>query len=282
MKQWRRVQSFATMCLFASAFCMVGSVGVLAQIDLSPKDIFLDRGKSGRTAVEFNVLLKRDGRERTVYSNYPFQDGDQMKFQFELNKAAYVYVVHREFQGDPSSRELQRLAGPKGIEVVRDDDRRRRRPVDERPGSGRRRGGYQLLFPTREAGRSNRLVAGKVHTIPADPELYFTMDDRPGIEKLYLVASEREIDITEQFDLSDGSMRRGSGGGRDDTDDDVLSQLSAKLAAYGANAEIEYVVTGKGIDLARERDNYGAGRDPRKPFMNEVDLAHHARSRRGR
>ena len=276
MRQWRRVQLFAAMCLFASAFCTVGRVGVFAQTDVTAKGIFVDGGQSGQTAVKFNVLLKRDGRERTVNSNYRFEDGDQMKFQFELNKSAYVYVVHREFRGDPSSRQLQRLAGPKGIEVVRDDDRRRRR--DERPGAGRRREGYQLLFPTREVGRSNRLAAGKVHTIPADPDLYFTMDDRPGIEKLYVVASDREVDITEQFELSDGSMRRGNGGGRtDDTNDDVLSQLSAKLASYAANALNLFE---KGIKVERERDNYGAGRDSKKPFMTEVDLAHHVRSRR--
>ena len=275
MRQWRRVQLFAAMCLFASAFCTVGRVGVFAQTDWTAKGIYVDGGQSGQTAVKFNVLLKRDGRERTVNSNYRFQDGDQMKFQFELNKSAYVYVVHREFRGDPSSRQLQRLAGPTGIEVVRDDDRRRR---DERPGAGRRREGYQLLFPTREVGRSNRLAAGKVHTIPANPDLYFTMDDRPGIEKLYVVASDREVDITEQFELSDGSMRRGNGGGRtDDTNDDVISQLSAKLASYAANALNWFE---KGIKVERERDNYGAGRDSKKPFMTEVDLAHHARSRR--
>ena len=278
MRQWRRVQLFAAMCLFASAFCTVGRVGVFAQTDVTAKGIFVDGGQSGQTAVKFNVLLKRDGRERTVNSNYRFEDGDQMRFQFELNKSAYVYVVHREFRGDPNSEELQRLAGPFGIEVVRDDDRRRR---DERPGAGRRREGYQLLFPTREVGGSNRLAAGKVHTIPADPDIYFTMDDRPGIEKLYVVASDRETDITELFELSDGSMRPGSGGGgTNDTDDDVLNQLSAKLASYAANAETEFKLAELGIRLERERDNYSAGRDPKKPFMTEVDLAHHARSRR--
>ena len=30
MRQWRRVQLFAAMCLFASAFCTVGRVGMLA------------------------------------------------------------------------------------------------------------------------------------------------------------------------------------------------------------------------------------------------------------
>ena len=278
MRQRERARVWAVGCMAVVAFGVGASFGVLAQPAQSPSGIFVDGGQSGRTAVKFNVLLKRDGRERTVNSNYRFQDGDQMKFQFELNKEAYVYVVHREFEGDPGSRELQRLAGPMGINVVRDDDRRRRRP-GERPGSGRSGEAYQLLFPTRESGSSNRLSAKKVHTIPAQRDLYFTMDDRPGIEKLYLVTSDKPLDISEHFTL-DGRLRRGNGGSgrtpRDDTDDDVLSQLSAKLASYGSNAESEYV-NAKGIQLERERDNYGSGRKPGEPFMNEVDLAHHRR-----
>ena len=99
------------------------------------------------------------------------------------------------------------------------------------------------------------------------------MDDRPGIEKLYVVVSDREVDITEHFDLSDGSMRcwGSGGGGTDDTDDDVFSQLSAKLASIAANALT--IFDDEGISLDR---------DPKDPFMIEVDLAHHARSRRGR
>ena len=270
MRLRRRVRLFAAMCLFASAFCTVGLVGMLAQ-QITNGCILCSRFEhesKTKVTVMFRVLLKRDGRERTVNSNHRFEDGDHLKFQFNLNKSAYVYVVHREFVGAPSSEQLQALIRPPAhVEVVRDDDRRRWR--DERPGAGRRREGYQLLFPTREVGRSNRLAAGKVHTIPADPDVHFTMDDRPGIEKLYVVVSDREVDITEHFDLSDGSMRWGSGGGgTDDTDDDVFSQLTAKLASYAGNA--------------LERDNYSAGRDPKKPFMIEVELAHHARSRRGR
>ena len=242
-----------------------------------PKGIFLSDSDDRKTAVKFNVLLKRDGRERLVDSNHRFRDDDQMRFQFELNRDSYVYVVHRTFDGDPGSDRVRRYAGPKGIEVVRDENRRSDRPSDrDRSRSGRGEESYQLLFPGEKTGRTNFVKARTRHTVPTDRNTYFMMDDNPGIEKLYLVVAQKQLDIGDHFNLRDGRLRRSESGGdgrRDDSDGDVLNQLTAKLAEYGGNAALSFP---KGIRV-EEADGYGVGVDRGKPLMVEVDLAHHSK-----
>lgn len=255
---------------------VLGGIAVRAQ-ETSSKGIFLSDNSDRKTAVQFNVLLNRDGKERVVESNYRFRDDDRMRFRFTLNRDSYVYVVHRTFEGDPRSDRVRRYAGPKGIEVVRDENRRRDRSSDgDRSGSGRGNASYQLLFPTEKTGRSNRLKARTLYTIPSDRSTYFTMDDNPGIEKLYLVVSEDPLDIQDHFDLSDGRVRRreSSGSGRrDDSDRDVLDRLTTRLADYGGNAATSFP---KGINVENV-DGYGIGVERGKPLMVEVDLAHHRR-----
>lgn len=188
-----------------------------------------------------------------------------MKFQFALNRAAYVYVVHRSLEGDPGSERVRRYAGPKGIEVIREERRER----------GRRLGSYRMLFPNREVGLDNRLKKRRLYRVPAAKDKYFRMDDNPGIEKLYLVVSRKRLDIEEHFDLEDGGVRRGrrSGGEgrRDDSGRDVLDRLTGKLAAYAGNTQLSLT---KGIEV-EEVDGYGIGVERDRPLMIEVDLAHH-------
>ena len=268
----------ARVARWMQALVATGGLAVLFAAggeSVDPKGIFVAGGDERRTSVKFNVLLERDGRKRTVNSDYRFLDGDRMKFQFQLSRESYVYVVHRTFPGDPGDDRVRRYAGAKGIEVVRDDDRR--------VGGGRSgRDRYRLLFPTRGTGRENRLRAGAVHTVPFERGSYFTMDDEPGIEKLYLVASPTRLGIEELFDGLDGALRRrpgqprGSGGGvreRDDRDEDVLAQLNRRLVEYSRNAAVS-----KGIHVERD-DGYSAGVDGDRPFLTEVDLAHHRRRR---
>ena len=264
----------------AIALLALGGHPAWAQVGgdtLQPKGIFLSDSDDRKTAVKFNVLLKRDGKERLVESNHRFRDDDQMRFQFELNRDSYVYVVHRTFDGDPGSDRVRRYAGPKGIEVVRDENRRSDRPSDrDRSRSGRGEASYQLLFPSEKTGRSNYLKARTRHTVPTDRDTYFTMDDNPGIEKLYLVVSQKQLDIGDHFDLQDGRLRRSESGGagrRDDSDGDVLNQLTAKLAQYSGNAALSFP---KGIRV-EEADGYGVGVERGKPLMVEVDLAHHSK-----
>jgi len=261
--------------LLATALLISGVSVATAQqdADVSHKGIFLSDEEDRKTAVEFNVLLNRDGRQRIVESNHRFQDDDRMRFQFKLNRDSYVYVLHRTIDGDPRSDRVRRYAGPKGIEVVRDENRRRGSPGDrDRERSAGEDGSYQLLFPNKTVGMDNRLRAHTVHTVPVDRNLFFTMDDNPGIEKLYLVVSDKQLDIGEHFDIEDGRSRRRSGSGsgrRDDSASDVLDQLIEKLAAYGGNSSVSFATKGIGVE------SYGVVLERDKPMMVEVDLAHH-------
>ena len=270
----KRGQFKSTIQIAAAAATLLAWGGLPARAqqaaDASPKGMFLSDSEDRQTGVQFNVLLQRDGKSRVVSSNHRFQDGDRMKFQFKLNRDSYVYVVHRAFDGDPASKRLQRYAGPLGIQVVR-DERRGRRGSDERPGEGD--GSYQLLFPSDKAGQDNRLKARKLHTVPTGRDAYFTMDDNPGIEKVYLVVSPEPLDIAGHFEMQEADApRRRSGSGRDDSGRDVLSRLEAKLADYAGNASLS-LSKGMGVEI----DSYGIGVETGKALMVEVDLAHHRR-----
>ena len=251
--------------LAAGALLVWGGLAAPAQEqeDASPKGIFLSDGEDRQTGVRFNVLLNRDGQARVVSSNHRFRDADRMKFQFTLNRHSYVYVVHRTFEGDPRSDRVRRYAGPKGIEVVRDDNR-------DRGGAS-----YQLLFPNEKVGRNNRLKTRRLYTVPADRDKYFMMDDNPGIEKLYLVVSPKRLDIEDHFDIRDGGVRRrgrpDGDGRRDNSSSEVLDRLTAQLAEYAGNADLSL---SKGIEV-EEVDSYGIGVERDRPLMIEVDLAHH-------
>lgn len=248
----------APMLVAAALACVAGfSAAAQSENTATAKGIFLSEKEDRPTGVRFNVLLERGDSRRTVESAHRFINGDRMKFQFETNRDAYIYVVHRTFDGDPESSDTKRVAGSKGIEVVRREDRGRAKEAT-----------YQLLFPSSQAGQNNKLAARKVHTVPTSSSVYFNMDDKPGIEKLYLVVSPTPIDIKSYFDIESGKIR-----GRDDTADDVISRLNADLSQYGKNVELTF---SKGIQVG-EADSYGIVVDREKPMMLEVDLAHHRR-----
>jgi hypothetical protein len=251
----------------ALAGLMIGGVAKSAAQDVEAKGIFLDNSESRKTAVKFNVLLDREGRTKTVPSNYHFVNGDRMKFQFETNRDSYIYVLNRTVEGDPEK--LDKYAGPMGIEVIRDDDSRKPEQAN-----------YKLLFPVQKSGSNNKIRGRKVSTLPTT-ESWFNMDENPGIEKLYIVVSPTPIEITRYFNVS-GDVRRGraSGGGghagnggghKDDTDEDVLGQLNKDLLQYSRNAEL---TTSKGINVV---DGYGIGIDSGKPMVVQVDLNHYRR-----
>lgn len=231
------------------------------QEDMKAKGIFIDNADSRQTAMKFNVLLDRNGNRKRVPSNYKFMDGDRMKFEFELNREAYVYVLHRTINGEPER--LSRYAGPAGIEVIRDDDRRQ---------SGEAR--YQVLFPAARTGKANRLASRKVQTVPTG-EVFFNMDDKPGIEKLFVIVSDSPLDISRwpgvagevggEASNSNNERRRSSN--RDDSDDDVTSRLKR----YSQNSEMTY---SKGIGVV---EGYGIGIDRAKPMVFQIDLNHYRR-----
>ena len=248
--------------------------GLLAAEEVDAKGMYLQQTKSG---IKFSVLLNREGRETPVSSGYRFESGDRMRFQFQLNNPAFVYVVHREIKGDPASKAVSRYAGQKGIRFVRSSQASAseptrapqqsaettapREPVAPPAATGALPGAtpYKLLFPSEGAGSANKLDAEVVHTVPWSDGRQFTMDESPGIEKLYLVASPTRLEGLEaMFDSKTGELNEHADEGT----------LTARLVSYSDNAKVSI---GKGITV----QSYGAGVDSAKAFMTEVDLAHY-------
>lgn len=229
--------------------------------EVDAKGLFLSKARDG---LKFNVLLDRDGRQSTVSTGHRFRSGDRMRFQFEINRDAYVYVVHRQIDGDPASEAVSRYAGLKGIRMVlgsgsssADLPRDTVSPTDV-AGSAKPLN-YRLLFPSQGAGRENKLTANKVHAVPYTERRHFAMDDDPGIEKLYVIVSPAKLERLEGLFGNDGTLAEE--GGAD-------GRVTAMLAQYSGNAGVSI---GKGIMV----ESYGVGVEPGKPFMAEVDLAHY-------
>jgi hypothetical protein len=227
-----------------------------AQDDAAIKGVFREGKRSG---VKVSVFATDGNKRRRVSTDYEFRSGDSFELELETNQRAYVYVLNRTLAGDPSS------LGSKGIERIRDDDRRERPPV----------GPYQLLYPMKNDPRVAE--SNKPFKLTG-----FRMDDKPGVEKMFVVVSAKPIDISRYFDV-DGDQRTGnrppSSGGdrgrREDRDEDVLDQLNKDLADWSANAES---VLPKGVE--RDPEGYGVVRDPAKPGVVELTLLHYGASRR--
>lgn len=228
---------------------------------MNAKGIYLDTGEKPKPAIRFTVLLNRDGQERTVPATTTFRDGDKWKFQFELNKNSYIYILHRTVDG----QNVDRYAGAKGIEVIRDEDRK-----------AKRRESYELLYPNQKSGENNLVRAHKVKTIPENS--VFRMDENPGMEKLLVVVSQKPLDLTKYFDVTSGKLLGGEDADaghttpHNDTDDDVLGQLTRSLLDYSGNAAVDPAAhSSKGIDIV---DDYAAAKSGEKPMMIPVDMKH--------
>ena len=243
-----------------------GSLALLNAAESDPKGLFLSEARDG---VKFNVLLDRGGSERTVSTGYRFESGDRMRFQFEINRDSYVYFVHRQIDGDPTSAPVSQYAGLKGIRFVMNEQPARTRPAPRtspRPARAQPTGprvgtpvNYKLLFPSDGAGRQNKLVAKKSHTLPLSDGVHFEMDENPGIEKLYVVVSPTRLNKLEGLFTGDGAPVDQA---------DASRRVTEILAQYSNNASVSI---GKGIIV----DSYGVGLDAEQPFMTEVDLVHY-------
>ena len=172
--------------------------------------------EGARPAMRFNVLLDREGRTSKVSSDYAFHSGDRMKFQFDVNKDLYVYVLHRTVDGDAAK--VERYAGTRGIEVIRDEDR-----------NGRKTDSWDLLFPNSRSGRENLVRANVLTSIPSASDEFFRMDENPGMEKLTVIASQHPLELEGYFDIATGKLRAGSG-------DDTRIRLARFLMDYSGNS----------------------------------------------
>jgi hypothetical protein len=222
-----------------------------AQPDVaSAKGIFIEGRENkpgGKPGVQFDVLLMNGKQEKPVSSRYDFHDGDRMKFRIEANQDLYFYVINRTFNGDPSQY------ASKGIDRVKNED-------SQKPPSGPT---YKLLYPVRN--EDNKVHPGKAITIPGGSET-FTMDERPGVEKIYVVVSQKPLNIRNLFNVETGDIKRDN---RNDSRDDVLNQLNADLTQYASNGNTAFADKGIG-----RSDSYGIVREADKPAQFEVTLRH--------
>lgn len=209
--------------------------------DTGVKGVYREAKRNG---VKLSIFATDGSKRRRVATDYEFKSGDGFELELETNQRSYVYVVNRTLSGDPGS------LGSKGIERIRDDDRR------DRP----RTPAYKLLYPMKtdpkvaEANKPFKLTG-------------FRMDEKPGVEKMFIVVSAKPLDISRYFDVN-GDQRTGRGP-RNDSDGDVLDQLNKDLADWSQNAESALP---KGIE--RDPEGYGVVRDTTKPGVVELSLLH--------
>ena len=237
-----------SVLLAAVGFPLVAADGTDA------KGIYVEKREIG---VRFDVMLLRGSERHPVPTSYEFVSGDKMLFQFTVNRDAYVYVLTRTIPGDGIG--VQRFAGSKGIEVLLVEDVKAERPVGE----------YRLLFPLRKTGLQNKLMADKVQTIPGNGAR-FTMDEEPGIEKLYIVLSPEPIDMGKYFDIATGRMMRPAANDNS-VDRAVVSDLGHQMLEWSKNGETAIPEPGtKGITV----EGYGVSANSARPALVEIDLRH--------
>ena len=229
-----------------SALIAAGALPVPAQQQNGARGIYIE---GARPAMRFHVALDRDGHTSNVSAEYAFRSGDRMKFEFDVNKDCYVYVLHRTVEGDAAK--VARYAGTRGIEVMSEDDRRDRKTDS-----------WELLFPNLQSGRDNLIKANAVTSIPSSPGQFFRMDENPGMEKLTIVAAPRPLGLEAYFDLASGKLHEGSG-------DDVRTRLARSLTDYGGNSVVDSST--RGIEIV---DGYAGSKDSAKPIVVVVDLRH--------
>jgi len=223
-----------------------GVLPVAAQQQNGARGIYIE---GARPAMRFHVALDRDGHTSNVSADYAFHSGDRMKFQFDVNKDCYVYVLHRTVDGDAAA--IKRYAGTRGIEIIREDDRHDRKTDT-----------WELLFPNAHSGRDNLIKANALTSIPSVPEQFFRMDENPGMEKLTIVAAPHPLALDDYFDIASGKLREGSG-------DDMRNRLTRSLMDYSGNSIVDSST--RGIEIV---DGYAGSKDSAKPIVVVVDLRH--------
>jgi hypothetical protein len=235
-----------------AAFAQTGD----SRTPADPKGIWLDNAATARPAVKFSVQLDRDGERRVVAADYMFRSDDRMKFQFELNRRSYIYVLLHSVSAEGA--EAERYAGTRGIEVIREQDRKAK-GADS----------YQLLFPTAESGMNNLVAAHTVKSMPTAETAFFRMDRKPGMEKLFVVVSATPLDFSPYFDTRSGKLKASAAaqGARSLADDEMLGRLTRMLMDLSGNA---IVSSAKGILI----DSYAAASVAEKPMLIPVDLRH--------
>jgi hypothetical protein len=113
------------------------------------------------------------------------------------------------------------------------------------------------------------MTAGVVHIVPGNGAR-FTMDQQPGIEKLYIVLSPAPVDILRYFDMETGRMLRARSAAHL-PDRGALTDLGGQMSEWSKNGNTAIPEPGsKGIRV----EGYGLSADSARPALIEVDLRH--------
>lgn len=229
-----------TLVLTLGALLLAAAAMAEAEQELTAKGIYHEVDRYQRSGLKFRIELDDRGKSRRVPTTYPFHSGDRFTFSFEINRDTYVYVVNRTQTSQPAMVNAGLHA--KGTATPRLSEPR-------------------LLFPTEESGSHNRLASNAAYKVPRRG--FFVMDDESGIEKLYVVISDRPLDLGELFDGKTGDLR-GSARPR-------VAALQTRLDRWQDNALVQLVAKG----IVHQSDGYGASVDRTKPAVLEIDLEHY-------
>ena len=243
------VLSFAMSISGLGAWVYVSGLPKPAAAMQPDREIFFQKQRPG---VQFDVLLLRGSQQEKVPVSHRFVNGDKLLLNLTLNRESSVYILNRTLQG--SAEMVDKYAGTRGIQVLRDDDRK--------PSGAA--GAYQLLFP--RTGQSNRVPANQNFTVPSDG--VFVMDEDPGIEKLYVILSPGPLNLAGYFDPDTGRMLS-SGAAQDQ-----IAALTQTLADWNRNGDTSIpAASTRGIQV----QGYGVSKDASRPALVELDLRHSQR-----
>ena len=229
---------------------------------LTPKGIYHAVDELHRTGVKFFVALEERGKKpRRVGVNHPFATGDRFTFSFEINRDSYIYVINQTLRDASGVSEIK-PAGLTGKRIERVYVEISSSAPEPKPLPLPPRSPYlsepRLLFPTVKAGSNNRLKGDRPYQVPHRG--YYVMDDQTGLERLYVVISDKRLDFSDDFHPVGGEVRGTV----------AADRLRRKLEAWKKNAEVEFVDKGIEHDVA----SYGVSIDPAKPAVVEIDLRH--------
>ncbi len=230
----------ATSARVFFAALLVGAGLAAAEPELTAKGIYYDVDRYQKSGLKFHVILDDKGKSRRVPTTYPFHSGDRFTFAFEINRDTYVYVINRT-----------QVAATAAVSAGY-----RAKGTPERA----RLGEPRLLFPTEEAGSRNRLASDAPYVVPRRG--WFVMDGQSGIEKLYVVITDRPIDFGDLFDRKTGELRAPS---------NRIAVLQDRLDRWQGNALVELVPKG----IVHQTESYGVSVDATKPAVLEIDLKHY-------
>ncbi len=243
---------FSTLVCLSGLWIAGGATAGGETPALTPKGIYHAVDQYHRTGVKFYVDLKEGNRPRRVSSTYGFRSGDRFTFTFEINRNSYIYVVNRTLRDQPvlMATGFQR----KRIHRIREEAAQTASaPLDLNLGEPR------LLFPTYQAGSNTRLRRNTPYPIPTRG--HYVMDREAGLERLYVIISDRLLDLDEYFDPKTGRIRNPQ----------LAHRLYSKFMEWKANADVELVTKG----IVYEAEGYGVSIDSSKPALVEVDLSHY-------